>query len=264
MPEINADYIESIHQFITQELVEVEGWLGNDAALMTALLLEDQNNSDINSGMFEIGVYKGKYLSLLYKQSQITETVLGVDPFEWIATEEDVVNSIKTSCNNSDRLKLLKASSFSLTSEEVIAACGQRPRFISIDGEHSSSALINDLTLSGRSMSNNGIISIDDVSNSMHPSVFEGVCRYFIACNYEQLVPFALVNNKLFVCKKEYFHLYYNNILSIISKIEAMLPDYSEILESNYPNIFNYINNYRKDDRSSFSQLFGTKIHIIE
>ena len=70
--------------FIAEKLPTVEGWLLDDAAYLTSALLRLQTQQGVSGSIFEIGVFAGKYLSLLYHLSADTrDRVLGLDTFEW-------------------------------------------------------------------------------------------------------------------------------------------------------------------------------------
>ena len=63
-------------------LNNIEGWLSNEALFLTEYLFALQRESGWISGILELGVFKGKYLSLLAQQvAGEGVPVVGVDAF---------------------------------------------------------------------------------------------------------------------------------------------------------------------------------------
>jgi hypothetical protein len=189
-------------QYITDTLPTFEGWLLDDAAYFTSALVRWQREAGVEGGLFEIGVYAGKYLSLLYHLSQQTnERVLGLDTFQWYPREK-VADHFKGVFGESDRLTLMVADSTKVTPGDIVGALGGKPSFISVDGAHTSQAVLNDLRISEEILTKGGIMAIDDILNPRAIGVSEGAYRYFLSREGSGLAPFAYCANKLYVAHR--------------------------------------------------------------
>ena len=70
-------------RFLQSVTNQIEGWLFEPAAHITQRLLRKQELNGDNKPLLEIGVYAGKYLSLLMASAARADAkVVGIDPFE--------------------------------------------------------------------------------------------------------------------------------------------------------------------------------------
>ena len=190
-------------EFIRTKLGNVEGWLMDEGAYLTSALLRAQGELGIDGCIFEIGVFAGKYLSLLYHLSSVNrETVIGMDTFEWYPSEW-VERNLRALFGDLDRLKLITKDSTKVILKEFQASLPNAPRFISVDGAHTSPAVLHDLELSEALLAPGGIVAIDDFLNCRAIGVSEGAYRYLLKRSVTKMVPFIFCANKLFVCRIE-------------------------------------------------------------
>jgi hypothetical protein len=209
-------------QFIENTLPEIEGWLLPEAAQLTVALLRAQDEAGVDGGVFEVGVWRGKYLALLYHAS--TQRVAGIDIFEWGNTRQEVVDKFQKIFGDVSRLALVRADSGNLNASlvsNIMGALGLR--FISIDGAHTADAVCHDLKLAESVLGERGVIALDDFLNSRAIAVSEGTYRYFLQHNRAKLAPFAYCGNKLFITRKEAVDLYSSATLQFLSQ-NAELP----------------------------------------
>lgn len=80
-------------------------------------------------------------------------------------------------------------------------------RLISIDGGHSVEHTVNDLTLANKLINNEGVVILDDVMNYHWLGVMEGLFRFMSTT--PTLVPFAIGDNKLYLCKLSFQDFYF-------------------------------------------------------
>ena len=78
----------------------------------------------------------------------------------------------------------------------------ERPRAISVDGDHTAAGVLRDLRLSAAIVAERGLLILDDVLNPSAAGVAEGTYRFLLepGCRF---VPFAQIGNKTFVCRRE-------------------------------------------------------------
>jgi hypothetical protein len=209
-------------QFIEQKLPDIEGWLCPEAAQLTVALLRSQDGRGVEGAVLEIGVWRGKYLALLYHAS--TQRVVGIDIFEWGNSQEEVVGKFQKTFGDISRLTLIRADSRRLSSSQAPEIVGTpHLRFMSIDGAHTADAVCHDMTLANAWLGELGIIALDDFLNSRAIGVSEGAYRYFFEHNHGRLTPFAYCGNKLFIARPKAADLYSETTLQFLSG-NAWLP----------------------------------------
>jgi hypothetical protein len=189
-------------KFVAETLPAVEGWLLDDSAFLTSSLIRWQTEMGTPGGIFEVGVFAGKYLSLLYHLTQGTDKpVLGLDTFQWYP-RENVEKNFARVFGSPHRLTLTTADSTQVTAGDVVEKLGGKPMFISVDGAHTAPAVLHDLLLSEQILTDGGIVAIDDVLNPRAIGVGEGAYRYFLTRERKGLTPFAYCANKLYACHR--------------------------------------------------------------
>jgi hypothetical protein len=210
-------------QFIDENIEKVPGWLLRDAAYLTLYLIDIQSRITTGS-LMEIGVYGGKYLSILYQGSRSdpsAKIVLGIDIYTDIS-EDDVTANIIAACGDSSRLRLLKADSTTLKAETLLDQfTGARPRFVSIDGSHISEHVCSDLCLAESIIGDCGIIALDDFLNPLAIGVSAGFYKFFMNSK-ETLVPLAYGSNKLYLCTKASKGYYEDAIFRFVMDYEFL------------------------------------------
>lgn len=217
-------------------LSDIDGWLADPAAIFTAHLMHVQTHRQVDGGVLELGVYRGKYLALLYLCSaEAQRPVLGVDIFAGVANTSHnqhameavkrtilratadlveqmlknfrnqralhaVEHNVSQASGDIDRLRLMVADTLTLEPTALRDPLGGAAAFISIDGGHEAVHLDNDLGLAAELIARGGIVAVDDAFNHSTPGAIEGTCRFFEHHNNKRLVAFAHCYNKLFLC----------------------------------------------------------------
>lgn len=195
-------------QFLTGPFKSIEGWCIDEAAWLTTHLLRNQQGENHRSLMFEIGVYKGKYLSVLHNCGRtFGQEVIGFDTYEWVPVAA-VEESLRSAFDTLDGISLIPGDSTKMTAASLRDILGgRRAGFVSVDGAHTPDAVFSDLVLCETVLEPWGIVSIDDFLNPMAIGVTEGAMRFWhkAATN---LVPFCYCRNKLFAANKEFAEHY--------------------------------------------------------
>lgn len=229
---------EHYQTHIRPALERIEGWLAEPAAQFTSWVMAQQNHQAIAGGILELGVYRGRYLALLYLCGQaLKRPVVGVDLFSGedsehnpytIAALKDMLrttalksqlrSTIKDVSGETEQLHILAADTLKLKTSDLAPLLGPAgAAFISIDGGHEAIHLVNDIELGAKLLAPGGIIAVDDAFNHSTPGAIEGTCRWFDTHNEGRLAAFAQCYNKLFICRtadhaswlaqaKEYVH----------------------------------------------------------
>jgi hypothetical protein len=191
-------------RFIEKQLDSVSGWLTHDAAYFTSALLNLQQEKAIHGPVFEIGVWEGKYLALLYHHNAPQQQlVVGIDiDKRRLRTAEA---NFRRLFGDLEMLSLHGLDSRDLTTDRTFELLqDKRPRFISLDGDHNAPVVHSDLILATSMIDERGVIAIDDFLNPYAIGVSEGVYQFFLQEGPREHMPFAWAGNKLFVCQADW------------------------------------------------------------
>jgi Methyltransferase domain len=195
---------------IYQAIRDVEGWLSEPASDFTERLITHQPALGVRGPIAEIGVHKGKYLSLLYGASiGRDDKVIGIDGFfdgsggalseaHQLSAKKTITTNVQLVASDLSRLVLHAANSLQITKEGLAKLVGGPISFISVDGGHDYKTVYHDLSIVFPNLAAGGVAALDDVFNSIVPGVAEAVCKYF-GENRNSVATFATCGNKVFV-----------------------------------------------------------------
>lgn len=229
-------------------LSRIDGWLAEPAVIYTAYLMQLQNKQQVKGGVLELGVYRGRYLALLYLCSAAApRPVLGIDIFAGVDNEKQnrkIIDMVRNNVANvakpfigqidegaadvdqanrmGERLRFIVADTLTLDGSLLHEHLGGAAAFISVDGGHEAEHLVNDLGLSAEWLADGGIVAVDDAFNHSTPGAIEGTCRFFEQRNRGRLVPFAHCYNKLFLCRPADYANLIDKTKRFVTKHQAM------------------------------------------
>jgi peptidoglycan/xylan/chitin deacetylase (PgdA/CDA1 family)/predicted O-methyltransferase YrrM len=205
-------YMHAFAAFVQARVEAIPGWLHPEAALLTAHLARAQAAMGIAGPTLELGVFKGKYLAVLYRLSDAALPVVGVDLFVGATDKAAAASAVKANivaaCGDDARLRIVVADSMELTATKLAEAGGASGfRFVSVDAGHTRELVLRDLETAAPLLRPGGIMALDDAFNFGTPGVIEGIAEFFF--RYQPaLAPFAQCYNKLFVTTPD-FHARY-------------------------------------------------------
>jgi len=178
----------------------LEGWLTDDDAAVTADLLRAQEGWEGDAPLVEIGVYCGKYLSLLLASAARTRSrVLGIDTFQFKDPAAVSAGLERLAAELMPWLSLHQGSSRELTAESFLALLGRPARFISVDGSHEHADVLHDLRLADAALAPGGLVAVDDFLNPLAIGVNRAV-NAFLETG-PSLAGVACGPNKLFLAR---------------------------------------------------------------
>lgn len=194
----------------------IPGWLRAPAAAVSYHLIASHLRGQ--GPIAEIGVYRGKYLSVLRAAAGDATRIVGYDTYPR-DQQEVILRDLREAFGDVDNIHLVKADSTTLTPDRVIRECGGRPAFVSIDGSHEAGPVESDLRLATDVLADGGIVAADDFLNPFAVGVNEAFYRYQLASPPDDpLVPFAFVTNKLFLCQRTAAPDYLESVHSFVSE----------------------------------------------
>ena len=236
-------------EFLKQVTDPLAGWLYSLTAIRTLDLLDWQVANGVRGGLFEIGVYQGKYFSVLLRSGNAAgENIVGVDTFQF-APLPQVMDLLGKNGVDTSRVRMIERPSTKVAASEVTGLLGGKARFISIDGSHLKPDALNDLRLSDELLSDQGIIAADDVLNCLCMGVTEAVCE-FLPTMKSRLVPFGYLPNKLLFCRPAMRETY-TRVLE-----DALLAHPHDQIGENFKN------NHQRDRRSVITEFVGSPVLV--
>lgn len=190
---------------------KVQGWLSSIGLNVIVELALIQKEMFLAGPVCEIGIHHGKLFILLHLLSDQSEKSVAWDLFE--RQEENLdrsgrgnrsifMENLRRSRCDLERVKIISENSMNLTVEAIKSACEGKPRLFSIDGGHTAEITYNDLSLASQTLSEGGLIILDDFFNEAWPGVAEGTCRYMFE-HGNALFPVVIAGNKYIFTNNE-------------------------------------------------------------
>ena len=223
-------------------LDSIEGWLSAEAQIFTQYIFAFQRENGWNSGVLEMGVFKGKYLSLLAQQvANSGVPVVGVDAFLQKhgvkleqADKDDaygrIVEAVRSVAGSNTRPELIAGYTTEVSVDQLSSLCPAGYSFISVDAGHDSEDVEHDSGMADALLNPNGVVAFDDIYNAVCPGVAEGFVRYMTSGKAD-LAPFATCGNKVFACRPAMHARYYDFSKSLAHNIKEAAPVLSRTLD---------------------------------
>ena len=186
--------------FLRDRAAGIKGWLFEPAGMLTIHLIRSLPDLG-KDALLEIGVFEGRYISLLHHAGAKPERrIIGIDTYEWVP-EKKVQENLLAVSGADHGIELVRGNSQDIKPAALKAMTDNTPiRFVSIDGDHSAGAVHCDLELIEAVLSDDGIVAVDDFMNPLAVGVTEGLGTFY-ASSPRKLAPFAYAANKLFLCR---------------------------------------------------------------
>lgn len=207
-----------LSRYLDEGYHRIAGWLHRPAVDVTLALGDLQRAAGRLGPVCEIGVWQGRYLTLLSLVAAPEAPVIGVDPFIHVADRDRQIASMReniaTYAASPARVRVIERSSTAVTAGELLAAAGGPFQFISVDGDHTMRGCLHDLHLAQQVVAPGGIVAVDDICNMSCPGVVEATVRYGVTPG-ATLKPFAIVGNKLFMTDQPHCAEYRDALLGL-------------------------------------------------
>jgi len=187
----------------------VEGWLHEEALVLTLALHRQQRAAGIGGGVAEIGVYHGRFfLALALLCDGEEERALAVDVFDRsrlgreasVIGDREVFEGHLARWGVAERTAIHQADSLGLSPAEVRGALGGvGARLFSVDGAHSLQHAASDLRLAAASLAPGGVALLDDF---LHPEWLGVTEAAVLMLRGEEppLAPLAICGGKIALC----------------------------------------------------------------
>lgn len=186
-----------IDTYLVAGQFRVEGWLDPYSADFVRAIADIQRGADLGGAVGEIGVHHGKLFLVLMLTRAPGEAAFAIDVFEdqkqnldgsGMGDRAAFERNLRHWGKGADDIRVIPASSLSLQPDDILRPCG-RVRLASIDGGHTAECVRNDLRLIEATLTDDGVIVLDDYFNPEWPGVSTGVAEYLL-CGEGALRPF--------------------------------------------------------------------------
>ncbi len=223
-------------------LNNIEGWLSNDALFITEQLFALQRENGWITGILELGVFKGKYLSVLAQQAkEANAPVVGVDAFlekfglrlaeeHKQSAENTILNSVRSLAGSVDNVSLIAGYTHEVSADRLRGLCPAGYSFVSVDAGHDAADVEHDSAIADALMTEQGVAAFDDIYNAVTPGVAEGFFKYMNG-DKRNLAPFATCGNKVFVCRPAQHAAYSGFCKELARSIKQTTPELSRTLD---------------------------------
>jgi hypothetical protein len=197
----------TLSAYLTDGYSKINGWLNMPAVETTLAIGAIQRELAISGPVCEIGVWQGRYLTLLSFLADTPQPIVGIDPFVHVQNREAQIaqlwENLRRYARRPDVVTIVERDSSTLTPEEILAATGGRCQFVSVDGDHTMPGCLHDMRLAEAILAPRGVVALDDICNMTCPGVVEAAVRYGTAPG-SPLAPFLIAGNKLFMTQAEH------------------------------------------------------------
>lgn len=198
---------ERLQRYLTADSRQIHGWLSPLDADLIAAAGAAQTAHGIRGGVGEIGVHHGKLFILLCLLMHDDEAAFCVDVFDRqdLNVDNSGVGNEAIFRRNLEQfadpdVAVFKKSSLDLGAAEIRDAVGP-VRLFSVDGGHTAEITANDIEVAAATLTEGGVIVVDDYFNPEWPGVSEGFHQVMPGTG---LVPFAIGRAKVLVCQAAY------------------------------------------------------------
>ncbi|MEZ5290589.1 MAG: class I SAM-dependent methyltransferase [Vicinamibacterales bacterium] len=196
----------------------INGWLHPSAVDVTLALGRLLRQSGMTGPVLEIGVWQGRYLSLLSFLGRADQPLVAVDPFVHVPERARQIATLRENLARyawrPERISLHERFSGEMTPADLLEAGGAPFQFISVDGDHTMPGCLHDLRLAEATLAPGGIVAVDDIANMSCPGVVEATVRHGVTPG-ATLAPFALAGNKLFMTQRAHCAAYREALLAM-------------------------------------------------
>ena len=199
------------HEFLAGPFNRLEGWCYPDAAAIALYLQRYQLAQGWSAPNYEIGVFKGKYLSALHRAATLSgQRTTGIDIFR-DEPRSLVQAGLDRELGETANLLLIEKDSATYSAAELNTAVGGPASWISVDGDHSAEGVYRDLSLAEATLAPWGVVALDDFINIYAIGVVVGSVRYLSSAE-TRLRPFCYGAGKLLLAFEEHVAAYHAQV----------------------------------------------------
>ena len=200
-----AQISATTQKFINEISPQIDGWFYPLDMMMFAMTEFFSKAIAAKGDIAEIGVWKGKSLTLLALLADTSEQIYAMDLFSGDLLEQTQVNISKfTNQQQSNRVQYITGNTADYSTEYLKSLFKNKLRFLHIDAGHEYHEVLHTLTLTAPFMQDNGIIVMDDYHDREFPGVHTATLDYCFETTNGRWVPFLAGANKIYLANPVY------------------------------------------------------------
>lgn len=216
--ENNNQPLHLVNDYLLNSFVNINGWCLPNLWSVIEPIHEFQVRAKVRNPIAEIGVYHGKFfiglaLTKFDCGNHYAFDVFDLQQFNLDGAGKGNLEEFKKNCFNNhlnnENVIINRVDSMTITDQQINKIHQETGGFsmFSIDGCHLVEHTINDFLIAMKLTCPEGVIFIDDYTNSDWPGVSEGIAKLYLT-SQPRFVPLVVTSNKLIVC-----HISYHKIL---------------------------------------------------
>lgn len=209
----DASYVSSTTEsFINEIAPQIDGWF-YPLDMMLFGVIEAFHRSIFAAGnMAEIGVWKGKSLTLLSLLKRPTEQLYAMDLFCDDLLEQSQASLTKFVPDaQRQNISFVKGNTADYSTAQLRQLFTRKLRLLHIDAGHEYHEVLHTLSLTAPFLEDHGIIVMDDYLDREFPGVHSATLDYCYETSKGRWVPFLVGGNKIYLANPVYatqFQLY--------------------------------------------------------
>lgn len=202
MPAMTQEKIaDSVRSFVAEHHENLDGWFYPLDMVTFVELYNLQKALKLSGNIAEVGVWKGKSLTLLSLLRTREESLLCFDSFD--DDNRRITEKNVQAYGNSENIKFWKGFTSDLSVNELDRQFETPLRFLHIDAGHEYHEVLEQLHLLSPYVSDSGIIAMDDYQDAEFPGVGAAVLDFAEKVRPRRFVPFLATGNKMYLCTRE-------------------------------------------------------------
>lgn len=202
---------EILKLYETQIDQHVMGWFyRHDVAIIYTLMAYQMEHS-IRGGVCELGTCMGKSAILLSRMRQPEENLYLVDLFLETNPMAEMMKNIST-YGSAERVQCFQGDTLTMNVPNL--GIEKALRFLHIDANHQHPYLLKDLYNFSPLVQPIGLICLDDINDPEYPGVHSAMTEFCLSSIGSKWRPFAIGQNKAYLCQREYLQAYRNFLLN--------------------------------------------------
>lgn len=189
---------EQLQGFLHSNHESIEGWFFPLDQYVFLELFVMHSSMNMQGDVCEIGVYKGKSLTLLSILKGEHERLFGFDLFA--GEDEEITQANLNKYGVNSNVSLVKGLTNDLTPRSLDQLVSQPVRFLHIDAGHEYHEVLEQLETFTPYLSDTGIIAMDDYQDREFPGIEAATLDFASKDRPRRFVPFLASANKMFLC----------------------------------------------------------------
>jgi len=210
--KINVDeQTDLVRSFIDVHHKQIDGWFTGLDQVAFIEVCNAQLELAVSGDIAEVGVWKGKSLTLLSLLRRQPERLLCFDLFQ--DDNRSIVERNLKQFGWDENVTFTEGLTSDISARSLDTMFQRPLRFLHIDAGHEYHEVLEQMHLFSPYVSDYGVIAMDDYHDPEFPGVGAAVLDFSERLKPRRFVPFLATGNKMFLCTQETAHRYQRAII---------------------------------------------------